>query len=78
MEESGRLKKRLGLRFALLSDPKRVTISAYGVAMRDREIAVPAVFVVDSRRRILLRHVGETLTDRPSAEKIIEALSRGL
>ena len=75
-EKSRALAKRLSLRFPLLSDPKMTTISNYGVAMDGRDIAVPSVFVVDQRRRILFRHVGETYTDRPPAQRVIEALKR--
>jgi len=70
-EQSQKLVTRLKLRFPLLSDPKMKVITAYGVAAEGRDIAVPAVFVVDAARRIHYRHVGESITDRPAAEAVL-------
>lgn len=75
-EESKKLVKRLSLRFPLLSDPKMKVISVYGVAMEGRDIAVPSVFVVDRSGRIRYRHVGESITDRPEAEAVLEQVSK--
>ena len=74
MEDSRKLTGRLGLRFPLLSDPGLRVIAAYGVAMAGRPIAVPAVFVVDRDRKILHRHIGTSVTDRPSPEAILAHL----
>jgi peroxiredoxin len=75
-EESQRLEARLKLRFPLLSDPKMKVITAYGVADADKEISVPAVFVVDGKRRIHYRHVGESITDRPEVEAVLGGVSQ--
>lgn len=71
---SARLRQRLDLAFSLLSDTKLKVIAAYGVTAKDREIAVPAVFIVDRQRRIIYRHVGQSITDRPAPERLFSAL----
>ena len=73
---SADLATRLGLRFPLLSDPSRTVIVPYGVAMVGQDIAVPATLIVDRHRQIVYRHVGETMTDRPSILVILEELKR--
>jgi peroxiredoxin len=61
----------LGLRFPLLSDPDLRVATAYGVAMKGRDIAVPSVFVVRTDRSIAFRKVGETMADRPTADEVV-------
>jgi peroxiredoxin len=45
--------------------------SAYGVAMKGRDIAVPSVFVVKRDRTIAWEKIGENVGDRPSADDIV-------
>lgn len=73
-EESVALAGKLGIRFALLADPGLKAALAYGVAMDGEEIAVPAVFVIARDRRIVYRHIGESIVDRPSPDDLLEAL----
>lgn len=73
-EESVALAGKLGLPFALLADPGLKAALAYGVAMDGEEIAVPAVFVVTRDRRIVYRHVGESITDRPTPDDMLAAI----
>ena len=73
-EVSAELAHRLGLTYPLLRDPDMAVISAYGVAMVGQDIAVPATIVVDQNRRVVYRHVGETMADRPQALTVLEVL----
>jgi peroxiredoxin len=70
-EDSTALVARLGLHYPLLSDPDLHVASAYGVAMKGRDIAVPSVFVVRGDRTIVYRKVGETVGDRPTPDEIV-------
>jgi peroxiredoxin len=69
-EDSTALVARLGLHYPLLSDPDLRVASAYGVAMKGRDIAVPSVFVVRGDR-IVYRKVGETVGDRPTPDEVV-------
>ena len=60
--------------FPLLSDPKLVAITAWGVRMEGGDIAVPATFVVRKDGRIQWRYVGETQADFATDETIRAAL----
>ena len=42
--------------------------------MEGSEIAVPAVFIVSRDKRIVFKHVGESIVDRPSAESLLDKL----
>jgi len=71
-EDSKEFEENKELTMPLLSDPEMKIISAYGVAMKGNDIAVPSVFVVDSSGTIRWFHVGETMMDRPAAEVLLE------
>jgi peroxiredoxin len=75
-EDSRELVADLGIRFALLSDSDLRVANAYGVAMAGKDIAVPAVFVVNPDRSIYFRYVGENQADRPSARKVLSKLNQ--
>ena len=60
--------------FPLLTDPGARTAAAYGVKMQDQELAIPAVFVVHRDGAIVWRYVGESMTDRPASERVLEVL----
>ncbi len=45
--------------------------SAYGVAMRHRDIAVPSVYVVRKDHSVAFHKVGETVGDRPSPDEVV-------
>lgn len=70
-EESKKLHQKLSLGFPLLSDPEMKVITAYGVAMDGRDIAVPSIFIVDSKRRILWSDVSDDFTDRPGPGEVL-------
>lgn len=73
-EESRALAEKLDISFPLLRDEGMRVMAAYGVADADRDIAVPSIFIVGKDRTILWSHVGESITDRPSAKKILTFL----
>ena len=75
-EMSRRLVDKYRLTFALLQDPDVKTASAYGVAMKDRDIAVPALFVIDRSGRVRWRYVGKTMVDRPHSATVIDVLRK--
>jgi len=75
-EAAAELAQRLELPFPLLSDPPREVISAFGVADRSNEIAVPAVFVVSRDGEVLWRYVGESPPDIPALEQVLAVLQR--
>jgi len=56
----------------LLADPGLAVAIAWGVAMDGRDIAVPATFLVGRDGVIRYRYVGESMTDRPTLEELIE------
>jgi hypothetical protein len=46
--------------------------------MAGRAIALPATFVLAARSgKIVYRHIGETIFDRPAVQSILEAVDRG-
>ncbi len=69
--QSQDLAARLGLTFPLLSDPDLKAARAFGVAMKGKDIAVPATFLVEPDGAISFRHIGETTTDRPALEAVL-------
>lgn len=74
--ESRMLRTRLGLEFPLLVDEGAEIAAAYGVRMLGDTLAIPAVFVVTSDRRIVWRHVGENVPDRPTPQIVLEAVAK--
>jgi len=70
-DESTKLARELGLTFPLLRDADLHVASDYGVAMKGRDIAVPAVFVVRGDRSIAWKVVGENMADRARARHVL-------
>jgi len=60
--------------FPLVSDPALSAIRAWGVRHRGKDLAVPAVFVVDRSGIVRYRKIGETISDRGASEEILAAL----
>ena len=71
---SAQLARRFDLRFPLLHDPGLRVIQAYGLAMLGQDIAVPATLVIGRDRRVLYRHVGESMVDRPDLLTVLDRL----
>ncbi len=74
MEKSFQLDHRRGLYFPLLSDPDRRIIVQYGLADKEKEIAVPTVIIVGRDGRVRWKHVGKTVMDRPDWQEIHQAI----
>lgn len=72
IEDSVGLAGKLGIRFPLLMDAGLKAALAYGVAMDGDEIAVPSVFIVGQDKKIRFAYVGESITDRPSVDTLLE------
>jgi peroxiredoxin len=69
------LVKRLGLEFAVLSDPELATIRAWGVEHEGKDIALPATLVVDRSGMIAWAYVGDNVGDRPVLDTVLEVLT---
>ena len=61
-----------GITIPLLSDPRLEAISAYGVAMKGGDIAVPAAFVINQKGTITFSYIGESMADRPDSSKLLQ------
>lgn len=75
-ETSAKLHRRLALGFPLLSDPEMKVIKAYGVAQDGRDLAVPALFLLEGKRRIVWSDVASDYTDRPGAREVLERVPK--
>lgn len=80
-DESRRVVRALGLSFPILSDADAAVIRAYGLVHEGggphgEAIAVPAQLLVDRDGAIVWRHVARRITDRPSPERVLEALEQ--
>lgn len=75
-EDSNALVQRLRLSFPILEDTGLAVAQAYGVAMKDRDIAIPALFVIDRSGNVAWRYIGETMADRPHSATIAEVLKK--
>ena len=75
-DDSIALEKRIGVNFPLLRDPDLTVTSAYGVAMKGEDMAVPAVFVIRSDGTISWRYIGERMWDRPLWKVVLDEAHR--
>jgi alkyl hydroperoxide reductase subunit AhpC len=62
------------IKFPLLRDPDLRVADAYGVAMQNREIAIPSTFIVDREGNIHWKTVGETQMDRADFDEVLELI----
>lgn len=72
IEDSVTFANKLSITFPLLFDEGLKAALAYGVAMDGDEIAVPSVFIVNTRRQIVFEYVGESVVDRPGVGRLLE------
>ena len=68
-------------RFAILSDPGAQVITSYGLQHRGagtdgQDIALDTTLLVDVDGRERWRHVGQTLSDLPTAEEILTRIRK--
>ena len=76
-ETSRAMHHRLSLGFPLLSDPEMKMIKAYGVVQEGRDLAVPALFLLDSKHRIVWSDVADDYSDRPGAGEVLARVPGG-
>jgi len=67
--------RELGVKYLLVSDPKRRVIKQYGVLHPTEGIARPAVYIIDKRGVVRYRHIGKDYSDRPSIQSLLQALA---
>lgn len=62
--------------FPMLADPHHGVAESYGVYnLLGDQLAAPSVFVIDTDGHIVWSRIGQSATDRPNAQKILEKLS---
>lgn len=66
--------RELGVRFRLVSDPRRRVILKFGVLHPKEGVARPATFIIDAKGVVRLAYVGKDYTDRPPIRAIVDAL----
>jgi peroxiredoxin len=75
-EESVTFASKLNIPFPLLEDVGLKTALAYGVAMAGEDIAVPSVFIVTRDSKVAFKHVGESISDRPTPDDLIGVIEK--
>ncbi len=74
LDRSKALAEKLGVKYPLLSDPKREVIGGYGVEDEENGIAWPAIFIVGRDGTVRWRSLAETFKERPTSEVVLQAL----
>ena len=65
--------EEVGLDFVIVAtDPTLAAIDAWEVRHDGEEMAVPATFIVAPDGTVRWRYVGESMTDRPSSEGLLQ------
>ena len=65
----------MGIRYRLISDPKKRIIKDFGVLHPREGIARPATFIIDKNGVVRYVHVGKYPSDRPSIQQVMQALA---
>ena len=73
-DRSKALAEKLGIKYPLLSDPKRDVIRSYGVEDQENGISWPAIFIVGRDGTVRWRSLAETFKERPTSEVVLQAL----
>lgn len=63
------------LPFPLLSDSSRQLITDLGLVDHKKNIALPAILILDSELRVAWKYVGETIIDRPTPVELVKVLT---
>lgn len=78
VDTTNKFVEKIGMPFPVLSDPQHQTIELYGVLgkkeLRSREIAKPAIFIIDKQGVIRYRHIGKAMFHRPRNATLLRAL----
>jgi peroxiredoxin len=69
------LASNLKLTFPIISDPKAVTLKAFGVFDKETEIAWASIFVVDKDGKVVHRWLADTFSQRVATEDVLKALN---
>ena len=65
----------IGASYFVLADPDHRVADAYGVYnLLNDGVATPSVFIIDQAGRITWSHIGQTISDRPDNQTILENL----
>lgn len=67
--------RELGIRYLLISDPKKRIIKGFGVLHPREGIARPATFIIDKNGLVRYVHVGKYPSDRPTIQQVMQALA---
>ncbi len=67
--------RELGIRYRLISDPKRRIIKDFGVLHPREGIARPATVIIDRNGVVRYVHVGKYPSDRPTVQQVMQALA---
>ena len=70
-----RTTRELGIRYLLISDPKKRIIQHFGVLHPREGIARPAIFIIDKNGVVRYVHVGKYPSDRPQMRQVMQALA---
>lgn len=73
-EKNRALRARLGLTFAVYSDGDGTASRAWGVFDPHTEISLAATFVVARGGHIVFRYIGDSKTDRPDVDRLIQSV----
>jgi peroxiredoxin len=66
----------LDIAYPILSDPEHEVVDQYGVYnLLGDSVATPSVFVIDTEGVIRWTYVGQSSSDRPTNEMILEQLT---
>lgn len=68
------LAAKLGLDFAIVSDPKGTAIRAFGVFDDETEITWPSIFVVGKDGAIVKRWLADTFSERITTDDVLRDL----
>lgn len=74
VETSQALAERLRLGFPIVADPSGDTIRAYGCWHAEKQISLPAVFVIDGEGVVRWKKISTTVTDRPSEDEVLSVV----
>ncbi len=76
-EDASALRDKLGLSFELYVDPQLEMITKWGVADTSTNIARPSTFIIEQGGTISFRRVGDKTSQRPSAQELLDQLTKG-
>lgn len=73
-EKNKALAQKLKAPFAMLADPKLEAIRSFGVLEAEHDLAVPAIFILNSDGQTIWREVGEAIQDRVDSDDLLKTI----